>query len=189
MPISNITAAILLKTLRQVEKRGAVDTAHRLLNNTSQIFRYAIATSRAERDVAADLRGALPRVGSGHFSAVTKPAEVAQLLHTLDAYQGSLIVRSALRLAPLVFVRPGELRQARWIDIHFETAEWRYRATKTKTEHVVPLARQAIEILKELHPMTQYSEYVFPGERSHKRSMSTMRFWWQCAASVSPKKR
>ncbi|MFZ4587259.1 MAG: tyrosine-type recombinase/integrase, partial [Candidatus Methylopumilus universalis] len=116
-------------------------------SNCGQVFRYAIATGRAERDPSADLRGALPPVKEKHFAAVTEPKEVAKLLRVIDDYEGTLIVKCALRLAPLVFVRPGELRQAMWGDINLETAEWRYRVTKTDSEHIVPLAKQAIAIV------------------------------------------
>ncbi len=170
--ITNITVPQLLKVLRRVEHRGAIDTAHRLLNICNQIFRYAIATGRAERNIATDLRGALPPVKSGHFAAVIEPKQVGELLRIIDGYQGTFVVACALKLAPLVFVRPGELRQAKWANINFKTAEWRYLVTKTNTEHVVPLSKQAIAILKELHPLTGHAEYVFPSSRSYTRPMS-----------------
>jgi integrase len=136
------------------------------------VFRYAIATGRAERDLSADLRGALPPAKGEHFAATTEPARIAEILRAIDGYQGTLTVRCALRLAPLVFVRPGELRTARWSDINFDTAEWRYTVTKTNTPHIVPLSRQAIEILQELHPLTGSGDFVFPSARSPKRPMS-----------------
>ncbi len=133
-PISDIKAPELLAVARRVESRGAVETAHRALGNCGQVFRYAIATGRAERDPTPDLRGALPPAKSGHFAAVTEPKQVAELLRLFDSYRGTLIVASALRIAPLVFVRPGELRRAEWAQIDLEVAEWRYTVTKTNTE-------------------------------------------------------
>lgn len=136
------------------------------------MFRYAIATGRAERDLSGDLRGALPPVQATHFAAVTEPRQLGELLRTLDGYSGGLVVRCALQFAPLVFVRPGELRHAKWSDINFEKAEWRYAASKTNTDHIVPLSTQAIAILKEIQPLTQRSEFVFPNGRSLLRPMS-----------------
>lgn len=171
-PIADITPPDLLAVIRRIEARGALETAHRALANCGQVFRYAIATSRAMRDTAADLRGALPPVKGEHFAAVTEPKQVAELLRTFDSYQGTLTVTCALRLAPLVFVRPGELRKAEWKDIDFDTAEWRYIVTKTDTPHIVPLATQAIAILRELYALTGTGRYVFPGARSNDRPMS-----------------
>jgi integrase len=136
------------------------------------VFRYAIATGRAQRDVSADLRGALPPVKVESFAAVTEPAKVGDLLRAIDGYQGTLTVSCALRLAPLVFVRPGELRKAEWADIDLDGAEWRYTATKTGTPHIVPLSIQAVSILSELRALTGTSRYVFPGARSNGRPMS-----------------
>lgn len=115
--IAEVTAPELLSTLRRIENRGAVETAHRALQNCGQIFRYAIATGRAERDISADLKGALPPTKSEHFSAITDPKQIAELLRAIDCYQGTFTVQCALKLAPLVFVRPGELRQAEWAHI------------------------------------------------------------------------
>ena len=127
---------------------------------------------RALRDPSGDLRGALPPVKGDHFAAVTEPKQAAELLRTLDGYQGTLTVACALRLAPMVFVRPGELRQAEWADFDLDAAEWRYTVTKTGTAHIVPLAAQAVSILRELHPLTGTGRYVFPGARSRERPMS-----------------
>lgn len=171
-PIAEINAPELLTMVRRIENRGALETAHRALANCGQVFRYAAATGRAERDPSGDLRGALPPVKSVHFAATTEPKRVGEILRALDGYEGTLTVRYALRLAPLVFVRPGELRHAQWTDIDFETAEWYYLVTKTDTQHIVPLARQAIEILRELQPLTGNSRYVFPSARSFTRPMS-----------------
>lgn len=171
-PITEVTPPILLSVIRRIEERGALETAHRALSNCGQVFRYAIATGRAERDSSQDLKGALPPVKTKHFAAQTDPKRFGQLLRTFEDYEGSLIVRCALRLAPLVFVRPGELRHAKWEDIDFDTAQWSYTVTKTDTPHIVPLATQAIAILKELHPLTCNSAFVFPSARSNARPMS-----------------
>ena len=171
-PIAEINAPELLAVVRRIENRGALETAHRALGNSGQVFRYAVATGRAERDPSGDLRGALPPVKGTHFAATTEPKRVAEILRALDGYEGTLTVRCALRLAPLVFVRPGELRNAQWTDIDFEAAEWRYLVTKTNTPHIVPLARQVIEILRELQPLTENSRFVFPSARSFTRPMS-----------------
>lgn len=171
-PVAEVTAPELLGVLRRIENRGALETAHRALQNCGQALRYAIATGRAERDPSGDLRGALRPVKGTHFAAVTDPAKVGHLLRTLGGYQGTLTVQCALRLAPLVFVRPGELRKAQWADIDLDAAEWRFQVTKTDTGHIVPLARQAVDILRELHALTGRGRYVFPGARSRERPMS-----------------
>jgi integrase len=171
-PIAGIAPLQLLEVVRRIEKRGALETAHRALNNCGQVLRYAVATGRAERDISIDLRGALPPVKEEHFASVTDPEKVAHLLKAIDVYQGTLPVRSALRLAPLVFVRPGELRRAKWADIDLDAAEWRYTITKTDTQHIVPLAKQVVAILRELNPVTGRGEFVFPSARSSTRPMS-----------------
>ena len=171
-PIAEIKPPALLAAIRKIEGRGAIETAHRAMQDCGQVFRYAIATGRAERDIAADLRGALAPVVVTHYAAVTEPAKVADLLRVIDGYQGSFIVGGAMRLAPLLFVRPGELRRARWADIDLDAGEWRYTVTKTKTEHLVPLAAQAVAILRGLHALTGSGVYVFPGARSNGRPMS-----------------
>lgn len=173
-PISEITAPELLLVLRRIEKRSAVDTAHRIMQNCSQIFRYAIATGRAQRDIAADLRGALQPVVKSHLPTITNPEEIGNLLRAINDYKGSFVTRCALRLAPLVFVRPGELRQAEWIEFNFETKEWHISAGKMKMRemHIVPLSAQAIEILEELKPLTGSGKYLFPGVRYPNRPMS-----------------
>ena len=171
-PISEVTPPVLLSVIRRIEDRGALETAHRALSNCGQVFRYAIATGRAERDSSQDLKGALPPVKTKHFAAQTDPKRFGELLRIFENYQGSLIVRCALRLAPMVFVRPGELRHAKWEDIDFDGAQWSYVVTKTDTPHIVPLATQAIAILKELHPLTSNSVFVFPSARTNERPMS-----------------
>lgn len=170
-PIAELIAPELLTVARRIEGRGALETAHRVMGYCGQIFRYAVATGRAERDPTGDLRGALPPTKGEHFPAITEPKRVAELLRMLDGYQGTFVVRCALRLAPLVFVRPGELRKAEWTDIDLDAAEWRYTVTKTKTAHIVPLSHQAVTILRELHPLTGHGRYVFPGARTNGRPM------------------
>lgn len=171
-PIATLTAPDLLSAVRRIESRGAVETSHRALQNCGQILRYAVQNGRAERDFSADLKGALPQVRKTHLAAVTEPEKVAPMLRAFDSYSGSFVTKCALRLAPLVFVRPGELRHAEWADIDLEAGEWRYMVTKTQTPHLVPLARQAVEILKELHPLTGQGRYVFPSARTSERPMS-----------------
>ena len=171
-PISEVTAPELLTMMRRIESRGALETAHRARGNCGQVLRYAVATGRCERDPSGDLRGALPPSKGNHFAATTEPAKLAEILRAMDGYEGMLTVRCALRLAPLVFVRPGELRMAEWKDIDLEAAQWRYVVTKTNTPHIVPLSRQAVEILRELHPLTGRGRFVFPEARTNKRPMS-----------------
>jgi integrase len=171
-PIAEITAPELLTVIRRIEGRGALETAHRVLGNCSQVFRYAVATGRCQRDPSGDLRGALPPFKGTHLAATTEPKRLAEILRAMDGYQGTLPVICALRLAPLVFVRPGELRHAEWKDIDLDGAEWRYESSKTKQPHIVPLSRQAVKILRELQPLTGTGRYVFPGARTVKRPMS-----------------
>lgn len=171
-PIADLTAPDLLSALRRIESRGAIETAHRTLQNCGQVLRYAVATGRALRDFSVDLRGALSPVKEEHLAAVTEPAQVAPMLRAFDGYKGGFIVKCALRIAPLVFVRPGELRKAEWDDIDLDIAEWRYLVTKTMTPHIVPLATQAVQILTDLHALTGTGRYVFPGARTNGRPMS-----------------
>lgn len=143
--IKNVTPAVLLSVLRRVEARGALDTAHRLHQNCGQIWRYAVATGRTERDITSDLRGALPPAKETHLGAITDPAEIGKLLRNINEYAGSEVVRLALKLAPLVFVRPGELRQSRWDEFDIAKSLWTIPAgrMKAKRPHVVPLSDQA----------------------------------------------
>jgi integrase len=173
-PVGQITAPELLTCLRRVESRGALDTAHRAHQNCGQIFRYAIATGRAERDPAADLRGALPPVSGGHFATITDPAGIGALLRAIDGYEGTFVGRCALRLAPLVFVRPGELRGAEWTEFDLDKREWRIPAERMKARvvQIVPLSTQAIAILRELQPLTGSGRYLFPSLRTPARPMS-----------------
>jgi integrase len=172
--IKSITAPDLLAVLRRIEAKGTLETAHRTKQNCGQVFRYAVATGRAERDPTGDLRGALPPASGKRMATITDPKGVGGLLRSIDSYQGGIVIRSALQFAPLVFVRPGELRHAEWMEIDFETAEWRIPAAKMKsgTMHIVPLSRQALAVLREIQPLTAQGKYVFPSPRSGTRPMS-----------------
>ena len=172
LPIADVSAPALLAALRKLEANGTIETAHRARSFAGLVFKYAIATGRTDHNPAADLTGALQQPQKKHFASVTDPAKVAKLLQAIHAYRATPVVMSALKLAPLLFVRPGELRSARWEDVDVESAEWRFTASKTKTPHIVPLARQAIGILEDLRPVTQRSEYVFPSLRGARRPMS-----------------
>ena len=174
LPITGINAPKLLEVLQKIEARGVVETAHRTHQNCSQVFRYAIATGRAERDPSPDLRGALRPMNKKHHAAIVDPKEIAPLLRAMQGYTGAFVTKCALLLAPLVFVRPGELRHAEWSEIDFENAEWRSPAAKMKMreQHIVPLSRQAIAILREVQPYTGENKYVFPCNRTPTRPMS-----------------
>ena len=165
-PITDILPKDILECLRRVEDRGTIETAHRSLQICGQVFRYAVATGRVDRDITPDLRGALPPAKGEHFAAITEPKQVAELLRAIDGYQGSLSAICALKLAPLVFVRPGELRAAEWEHIDLDAKEWRYYVSKTDVQHIVPLSSQAIKILEELHPLTGHGRFVFSSERT-----------------------
>ncbi|MDA1108163.1 MAG: integrase arm-type DNA-binding domain-containing protein [Proteobacteria bacterium] len=173
-PIGEITAPELLAAIRRIEARGALETAHRALANCGQVLRYAVATGRAQRDPAADLRGALPPVKEKHHASITDPMAIGELLRDIEGYQGAFVTRCALRLAPLVFLRPGELRKAEWAEIGLDKAEWRIPAARMKMNavHIVPLSTQAVAILRELHPLTGAGRYVFTGARTTTRPMS-----------------
>ncbi len=172
--IQSVKPAALLSALRRVESRGALETAHRLLQNCGQIWRYAVATGRAERDVTSDLRGALPPAKSKHLGAITSPKEMGILLRNIDDYHGSQVVRLALKLAGLVFVRPGELRAAKWDEFDIDKRIWTIPAArmKMKRPHVVPLASQVVEVLDELQLVSAGSDYLFPSPRSKTRCLS-----------------
>jgi len=181
LPVGEIKAPQLLQTIRRIEARGAIETAHRALQACGQVFRYAIATGRAERDPTPDLRGALKPVLVQHMAAITDPKRVGELLRAIEGYKGMPITRAALQLAPLVFVRPGELRKAEWTEFDLDAAEWRIPASRMKrtkqeklsgTAHVVPLSRQALSILRELEPLTGHGRYLFPSPRTGERPMS-----------------
>jgi integrase len=177
-----IKAPELLAVLRRIESRGALETAHRAMQNCGQVFRYAVATGRAQRDPTGDLRGALPAPKEKHHASIIDPKRIGELLRAIDAYEGFFATKCALRLAPLVFVRPGELRRAQWREFDLDKGEWRIPAERMKMreQHIVPLSRQAAAILRELEPLTNRAIpskpdapcYVFPGGRSRERSMS-----------------
>jgi integrase len=173
-PMAELTAPEILAVLRRIEERGAVETAHRAHQNCSQVFRYAIATGRAERDVSADLRGALPPATPKHHASITDPKEVGALLRAIRSYNGAFVTACALKLAPLVFLRPGELRHAEWSEINLETAEWRIPAGKMKmrTLHIVPLSTQSVAVFRDIQPLTGHRKYVFPSVRTSDRPMS-----------------
>jgi integrase len=181
-PIGEIKAPELLSVLRRIESRGALETTHRAMQNCGQVFRYAIATGRAERDPSGDLHGAIPPPKEKHHASITDPKHIAELLRGIDAYRGYFVTKCALQLAPLVFVRPGELRMAQWPEFDLEKAEWRIPAERMKMreQHIVPLASQAVDILRELEPLTNRvfssrpdaPRYVFPSPRTHERAMS-----------------
>lgn len=173
-PIADITTQELLKTLERIQERGAIDTARRAQQSCAQIFNYAIITGRATHNPASNLRGALRIAKQTHHAAITDPKQVGVLLRAIDAYQGTFVGRSALRLAPLVFVRPGELRHAEWSEIDLDSADWNIPASKMKMRepHLVPLSDQAVEILSDLHRITGRGKYVFPSNLGGDRPMS-----------------
>ena len=173
-PIASIIPTQLLTVLRTVEARGRYETARRLRSTCGQVFRYAIATARAERDPSADLRGALTAPKVRHHAAVVDPKGLGALLRAIDGYDGQLITLAALKLAPLIFVRPGELRTAEWSEFDLDAGEWKIPAAKMKMRlpHRVPLSRQAIAIVRDLRPITGHGRYLFPSVRSVERPMS-----------------
>ncbi len=173
-PIRELGAVDILAVLRPVEAKGHMETAHRMQQRISQVFRYAIATGRADRDPTGDTRGALSPVVSTSRAAVTNPNEISRLLLALDGYDGKPITRAALRLSPLLFVRPGELRTMEWKEVDWEAGEWRIPATKMKMKqaHTVPLSDQALSILRELQVLTGKKRFAFPGAWSDEKPMS-----------------
>jgi len=173
-PVGEIEAPELLAVLRRIESRGAIETAHRTRATCGQVFQYAIATGRAKQDISAFLRKALAPVRSAHFASIKEPKAIGGLLRAIADYRGSFVTKCALQLAPLVFVRPGELRAAEWSEIDFDLAEWRIRAERMKMgeQHIVPLSTQALAILRELHPLTGTGRYLFPSARTTERPMS-----------------
>jgi integrase len=173
-PIAAITAQEVLIALRRVEARGRHETAHRVRALAGRVFRYAVATGRAHHDIAADLKGALAPVKSKHFASVTDPARVGELMRAIHGYSGHPVTALALKLAPLVFVRPGELRAAEWPEFDLENAEWRIPGERMKMgePHLVPLSRQALAILCELQPLARGGKYLFPSLRTRDRPMS-----------------
>ncbi len=170
--ISEISAPELLEVVKRIENQNKIETAYRTLQATGQVFRYAVQTGRALRDITSDLRGALTPSVTKHMPSFTEPQQVAELMRAIDGFTGTLTVQTALRLAPLVFVRPSELRRAKWADIDLEAGEWRYFVTKTKTEHIVPLSTQAIKLLRVIHPFSGHGEFVFQGGHNPDKAMS-----------------
>jgi integrase len=174
LPIRELTAPDTLAALRKIEARGHHETTHRAKQKCGQVFRYAIATGRAERDITGDLRGALASATVRHHASITDPSKIGALLRAIDGYDGEQTTASALALAALTFVRPGELRGAEWSEFDIENAEWRIPASRMKMGdlHIVPLSTQSVAILRELQPLTSRSRYVFPSLLSRDRPMS-----------------
>lgn len=171
-PVSEIDAPEILDVLKRVDSRGARFTAHRLRGEISRVFRFGIKEGFCKSDPARDLVGAIPPAQTEHFASITEPVKVGEMLRAFDGFTGTFPVLCALKLAPMLFVRPGELRQAEWSEIDLDKGEWRYHVSKTKTEHLVPLSTQAIAILRELHALTGAGRFVFPGARDRNRPMS-----------------
>lgn len=173
-PIAQITPSELLTVLKRIELRGTNDSAHRTRSICSRVFRYAVATGRAERDCTADLRGAIQPVIEGHFAAITDPTKIGELLRAIDGYVGQPSTAYALRLAPYVFVRPGELRHATWSEFNLNAGEWRIPGKRMKAgePHLVPLSRQALVLLRGLQPITGHGQHLFPSIRSAARPIS-----------------
>lgn len=173
-PINEVNAPEILSALRRIENRGAVETAHRVSQICGQVFRYAIVIGKAERNPAADLRGALAPVKQKHHASITNTVEIGKLLCSIHDYHGHFVTKCALQLAPLFFVRPGELRHAEWTEFDLDKAEWRIPAEKMKMkeQHIVPLCTQAIEVINELYAYTGSGKYLFPSLRSASRPMS-----------------
>jgi len=170
----DLKASDFLQVARRMEARAAFESAHRVMQNCGQVMRYAVATDRAERNPVADLRGALVPAPERNHAAIVDPVQLGGLLRALHAYHGTPVVQAALKLAPMVFVRPGELRQAEWGEVDLDAAVWSIPAARMKMRqaHLVPLARQAVEVLRELQPITGHGQYVFAGGRTDKRPMS-----------------
>lgn len=171
--IGDVKARDLLELFNRIKDRGALETAHRVVQHCGQVIRYAIAVKElAERDSSFDLRGQLPRPAVKHFAALTEPRDVGALKRAIDGFSGTYTVKAALRLSPMLFVRPGELRNAKWEGFDLDAAEWKFVASKTKTEHIVPLATQVVAILRDLHPLTGKGAYVFLSVRGRRKPMS-----------------
>ncbi len=174
MPIAKMGPRDVLGALRKMEVRGALDSAQRVKQICGQVFRYAVSTGSAERDVTQDLKEALARPVKGHFPAITDPKQAGELMRSIFDYSGHPCTVAALKLTPLVFVRPGELRTAEWTEIDLDAAEWRIPGSKMKmkTDHIVPLSEQAMVLLRGIHPVTGHGQYVFPSLRTGERPMS-----------------
>lgn len=174
LPISEIEPADVLAAVRRIESKGKLESAKRTLQLASAVFRYAVATARLRSDPTRDLRGALTNPSVTHYGAVLDPVNVGELLRAIDGYEGQSITKFAMQLAPHVFVRPGELRHAEWREIDFENALWTIPASKTKMrkDHLVPLSKQSIAVLKEVHALSVPEGYIFPSIRTRLRPMS-----------------
>jgi integrase len=174
VPISTIGPRDVLAALQHMEARGALESVQRVKQHIGQIFRYAIATGSAERDPTPDLKGSLTKASPKHYAAITEPKKAGELLRSIFAYSGHPYTVAALKLSPLVFVRPGELRTAEWVEMDLDAAEWRIPGSKMKmkTDHIVPLSTQAVAILRSLQPLSGHGRYVFPGLRTGERPMS-----------------
>jgi integrase len=174
MPISEIKPRDVLTTVQKMEARGAIDSAHRVKQICGQVFRFGVAAGLVERDVTADLKGALSKATKANYAAITEPKQVSGLMRSIFAYTGHPYAVAALKLSPLVFVRPGELRSAEWAEIDLDAAEWRIPGSKMKMQidHLVPLSVQAVEILRSVQPMTGHGKYVFPSIRTGERCIS-----------------
>ena len=174
MPISAIGPRDVLAALRKMEARGALESVQRVKQVCGQVFRYAVATGSAERDVTQDLKGALAKPTAGHFAAITEPKQAGDLMRSIFDYSGHPCTVAALKLSPLVFVRPGELRTMEWAEVDLDAAEWRIPASKMKMklDHLVPLSTQAVALLRGVQPMTGHGRYVFPSLRTGERPMS-----------------
>ncbi|RQU51129.1 DUF4102 domain-containing protein [Burkholderia cenocepacia] len=171
-PIAEIDAPEILVVLKRVDGRGARFTAHRIRSEISRVFRYGIKEGHCKADPARDLVDAIPPAQTTHFASIIEPEKVGEMLRAFDGFTGTFPVLCALKLAPMLFVRPGELRKAEWAQFDLDKGEWRYFVNKTKTDHLVPLAAQAVTILRELHALTGEGVYVFPGARDRNRPMS-----------------
>ena len=179
--INTILPPALLTLLRKIEARGAIETAHRALENIGQVFRYAVVTGRIQSDPSRDLKGALKKPTVRHMAAITEPVELGGLLRAIDGYAGTYVVRAALQLAPMLMLRPGELRFAKWEEFDLDGSLWSIPAIRMKRQkdgklngdaHLVPLPRQAVAVLRDLAQLTGPSGLVFRGERDHERAMS-----------------
>ena len=174
MPISSIKPQDVLRALHRIEARGAIESAHKIKQLCGQVFRFGVATGLVERDVTADLRGALSAIPQAHYAAITEPKDVALLLKAIHSYSGHIFCTAALRLAPMVFQRPGELRSMEWSEVDLDAAEWRIPGSKMKmrNDHIVPLAKQAVRLLEGMQAVTGEGRFVFPSIRSDDRCMS-----------------
>lgn len=174
MPIAEVRPRDVLTALRPIEARGAIETAHNVKRAVGQVFRFAVASELATQDVTRDLRDALAAVPEGHYAAITDPAPLGALLRAIHGYSGHVCTIAALKLFPILFQRPGMIRAMEWTDLNLNKQEWRISGKKMKmaNDHIVPLPKQAVEILRQIHRVTGRGKYVFAGLRSHERCMS-----------------